>query len=239
MNQNNRESLIRAYFPNSVNTIREKSELITNYHIQLSEFMKRTEWRFLGKEIRITNGERSVADLILNNFKKVIKRNSTLKQIDDNYADEFANTAVFFSSDSKSKNCSISYNVYSKSNLKYDSILLVEKFDLLSEMRDLPLSIEFLKIIISILNPYSIDVTDFQLYTSEERRNNKYWPGWMMYFDASFELPNLPEWVKVETLANGGHLIITTEEIFNPENQEHKEKARILLPFLQLKSSAI
>lgn len=235
MKQNNRESLLRVYFPNTVKTIREKSELVFHNHVLLSDYMKRAKWRFLGKEITVFQEEKSIVNLILENFKNVIKKNSSLKQIEDNYIDEFANSAVFFSADVLSKNCSFSYDIYSKNISKYDSVFLIENYDSLTEMSNYPKSVDFLKKLILILNPYSVDVTDFYVYTSEERRNNKYWPGWMTYFDSSFELPKLPEWVKVETLPNGGHLIITTEEVFNPENPEHKEKARALLPLLQLK----
>ena len=94
---------------------------------------------------------------------------------------------------------------------------------------------DFIEKLIEIFSPITLEMVDERLITDEEEMSNEYLSGWMTYFDESFDLPELPEWANVETMPGGGHLIITTEEDFDPENEEHKKKARALLPLLQLK----
>lgn len=186
-------------------------------------------------ELRDINNREEIYSILLKSFKKLIKRHTAITKIEDDYIDEFSSFEVFNQSKKYLECCTITHNIETKDLAKYNSNLLIDKYERLFVMHNYEMAKQFVYNLVDIFNPFSIDVSDRELYVSEERRANRFWPGWMMYFDSSYELPELPEWVKIETLPNGGHLIITTEEVFDPENPEHKEKARSLLCLLQLK----
>lgn len=229
-----RDSLLRIYYKNEVRTLREKAEFIYDRHLKLSNILDNKYWVLDGKGIDINNKE-EICSILLKSFKKLIKRHTAVTKIEDDYIGEFSSFEVFNQSKKYLECCSITYNIETKGLAKYNSNLLIDKYERLTIMQNYETAKQFVYNLVDIFNPFSIDITDMDLYISEERKANRFWPGWMLYFDSNYELPELPEWVKIETLPQGGHLIITTEEVFDPEKTEHKEKARSLLNIFQLK----
>ena len=230
-----RDSLLRIYYKNEVKTLREKAEFIYDRHLKVSNILDNKYWVLDGKGVDINNKE-EIYSILLKSFKKLIKRHTTITKIEDDYIDEFSSFEVFNQSKKYLECCKITYNIETKDLGKNASNLVMKKYEKLSVMQNYETAKQFIYNLVDIFNPFSIEVTETEtLYDLDELSGKKFWPGWMLYFDSSYKLPQLPEWVKIETLANGGHLIITTEEVFNPANPEHKEKARSLLPLLQLK----
>lgn len=233
-----RDTLLRLYFKSDVKTLIEKAEFIFEKHQKLGEVLFKREWYLSDKTLLDSNDKESVCQALLKSFKMTIKKNSSLAKIDDDYFDEFANTESFYFSKKFDNDSALRYSIYTEGLSKYHSLLLIKKYELMPQMQAFNEVENFVSILINLFSPMTLEVIDCNIYTNDEEMDSKYLPGWMTYFDSSFELPKLPEWVKVEAIPNGGQLIITTEEVFNPENPEHKEKARALLPLLQLKSSA-
>ncbi len=231
MEQNNRASLLRMSFPCESITLLEKAKFIYNKHSLVSVVLDIDEWEFSNRKISDFQHQEIVPNLILKSFKKEIRQHTIIRDIPDDYIDNF-NSALFFTT---GRNCtSFSYYIFAKGKSKYNSSLIVRGYDKLSVMNSFSAAKKFLYDLIEIFDPFSIEVTDSNLYSFDEM-SNKFWPGWMLYFSSIYQLPELPAWVKAETLPNGGHLIITTEEVFDPANPEHKEKARSLLGLLQLR----
>lgn len=230
-----RDTLIRFYFKNEVKTLVEKAEFIFDKHQKMGEILSKSEWYLSDRTLLDSNDKELICQALLKSFKKIIKKNTILTKIEDNYFDEFANTESFYFSQKFDNDSVIRYCIYTEGLSRYDSVLLIKKHELIPKMQGFNEVKNFVGDIITLFSPITLELIDRNIYTDDEEMDSKYLPGWMTYFDSSFVIPPLPEWVKVETLSNGGHLIITTEEVFNPENPGHVKKAKDLLPLLQLK----
>jgi hypothetical protein len=228
--------ILRLYFKNEVKSLQEKADYVFEKHFRVSYLLDKFDWDF-NRSIIDFNNKELACNSFLKSFKKTIKRHTYLKSVDDNYVDEISSSVVL--SLPKNYDYEFIYNIETNGLSKYNSILRIYNVELISYYQNYESWMKFIKNLILLFPTITLEVFDPNIFKSEEKNDNNFLPSWMTYFDKSFELPNLPKWVKVETLSNGGHLIITTEEVFSPENPEHKEKARILLPFLQLKSNAI
>jgi len=158
-----------------------------------------------------------------------------IRKVDDDYCGDCDGGDSFYFSRKLDDDSSIRYSIFTEGLSRYNSYAFINKYELMPQMQKLESAKDFIEKLIEIFSPITIEVIDYTIYNRDERIHKKYLPGWMTYFDSSFDLPKLPEWAKVETMPGGGHLIITTEEDFDPENEEHKKRARTLLPLLQLK----
>lgn len=234
-----RNTLLRVYFKNEVKTLVEKAEYIFEKQRQLGSILNKSEWYLSDKTLLDSNDKIIVSQALLKSFKKTIKKNTALSKIEDDYSDEFANTESFYFSQKFDKDSVVRYSIYTKDLSRYNSLILIKKYELIPQMRGFNEIKDFVGDLIELFYPITLEVIDNTIYSNDEQLNNEYLPGWMLYFDSSYTIPELPEWVKVETLPNGGHLIITTEEVFNPENNEHRERARSLLNLLQLQRNSI
>ena len=231
-----REKFLRLYFKNEVKTVAEKVEFIFEKQKRLSEVLNKTEW-FMASDMSCVdiNDKELVCAKILKTAKSSVRRIFMIRKVDDDYCGDCRCWYAFYFSRKFDDDSDIFYGIYTKGMSRYNSYAFINKYELMPQMQKLESAKDFIEKLIEIFSPITLEMVDPRLFTDEEEMSNKYLSGWMTYFDESFDLPELPEWAKVETMPGGGHLIITTEEDFDPENEEHKKRARTLLPLLQLK----
>ena len=229
-----RKEFIRIYFKNEAITLLEKTEFIYDKHKKVCEVLNKLDWVQNGNLLDWSDKE-NISIALLKYFKKMIRSHTTVTKLNDDYFDKFSNSAVLNATKKYNNTFTFAYDIETKDHSEYNSILRIYKFELMPQLQNFQSAKSFIYALIEIFTPISLEVVDRTLYAENEIMELNYLPGWMTYFDNSFKLPKLPEWVEVEKLPNGGHLIITTKEVFNPENNEHKEKARVMLELLQLK----
>jgi len=230
-----RETLLRIYFKNEVKTVAEKAEFVFEKQKRLSEVLNKTEWIMASDVSRVDiNDKELICAKLLKSIKSSVRRIFMIRKVDDDYCGDCGGGDSFYFS-RNNDDSSIRYCIFTEGLSRYNSYAFINKYELMPQMQKLESAKDFIEKLIEIFSPITIEVIDYTIYNRDESIYKKYLPGWMTYFDSSFDLPELPEWAKVETMPGGGHLIITTEEDFDPENEEHKKRARTLLPFLQLK----
>ncbi len=231
-----REKFLRIYFKNEVRTVAEKAEFVYEKQKRLSEVLNKTEW-IMGSDVsRVDiNDKELICAKLLKSMKSSVRRIFMIRKVDDDYCGDCGGWDSFYFSRKLDDDSHVTYEIYTKGMSRYNSYAFIYKYELMPQMQKWESAKDFIEKLIEIFSPITLEMVDVRPFTDEEEMSNKYLSGWMTYFDESFDLPELPEWAKVETMLGGGHLIITTEEDFDPENEEHKKRARTLLPLLQLK----
>jgi hypothetical protein len=227
-------SFIRVIYNNEATTLAEKAEFIYNKQLELCKFFDCYQWvQIRTKNVDFAQKEETY-NAILYSFKDMIRR-VLRKKVDDDYiGNDSADTECFYRGRKYDGVMALSYKLYTKGVSKYDSVLLADQYHLDPCLKTYDNVHGFIFKLIEVFNPKSIEICDYAAFSEDEILDSQFLPGWMTYFDKSYKLPALPDWVEVRELENGGNLLITTKDVCNYANEDYRQKIYSLLPCLQL-----
>lgn len=229
------QTLIRIHCePIQLNLI-ERAELIYDLHLKICNFLNIEIFNIGGGAKFSLNQKSEIIQKILKKFKNELRSNTGIKTIEDSHYDQHSSDINCYFTVDKNTSTSFAYSLGAKDDYLNKKMSLIirdyENIALLKTANDVR---SFLIFIVELFNPISIEIIDMRTDNDlNQYYDDTYWFGWMTYFSNKINLHGLPSEMKMEKLSNGGNLIITTEEIFDPKNNEHALKVRKLANFFK------
>jgi hypothetical protein len=223
---------IYSYWYKRERNLSERAYDTFNLLLEIKQIINVDEWQTTFDQIiRIDDKENSIR-ILLDHFKKEIRRHYKLKEVSDSFSEE-KGSRIVLKSYQKEILLKLEFNIGS-GNIKIPNCIILEG---LNANDSTILSI--FKIIINHFNVDWASIADFSFVNDIAKQSaNEFFIGWVLYLSdiVMFDSDELD--CHIQKLDHG-KLIYVTEDQFNPENQWHINKALNVVQILRLNNITI
>jgi hypothetical protein len=204
----------------------DRASDVFNFLKSAQEILNNGEWLTTHDQIIRSNETENSIQILLNHFKKEIRKHLKVKEVDDSFSEEIG-SRITLKSCAEKKTIKLKFNI-GASNKNISNCLIIEGFNAQdSDMRSL---------FILAINHFNVDwasVTNFNFIQDVAKQSDdEFWVGWLLYLSKKIKFDFGKLNCDFEEL-NNGVLVQITDQQFDSSNSAHVAKALTVMRLLR------